>query len=92
MANMVALRTLNDICLIAVFGLVTNFVALETHFFIAVERFMGVFAAEDAVESLGVVWAVFCHVTELLTVMTLYRNVFLCPIPLPLIFLQVFKC
>ena len=49
MPNMVAFGAPDDICLLAVLGLMTDFVAFEAHFLIAIEGFMGVLAAKDAV-------------------------------------------
>jgi hypothetical protein len=89
--DVVALRALDDIFFIAVFGLRTNFVAFEANVLLAVKRLVGVFAAKDAVHSLGLVGTFASHVTELLTVVTLHCDIFFCPVTLSLQFLHGFK-
>lgn len=81
-ADVPALITFNDIILPAVLRLVAALVALKAHFLVALKRVVGVLSAEDAVEPLGVVRAVFFHVAELKAVVALEREVLLGPVPL----------
>ena len=81
-SNMVAFATLYYISFVAVSGLMPNLVAFETHFFVAVKRLVSVFAAKDAVETLGVIGTFSSHVAELLAVVAFHSDVFLSPVTL----------
>jgi hypothetical protein len=68
----------------AVSGFVSHLVALETHLFIALERIVGVLAAQDAVAFLRFIRTLLCHVAELTAVVALYRRVLVSKVPLTL--------
>jgi hypothetical protein len=80
MTNMVAFATLNDVSLVAISGLMTNLIALETHFFVAVKRLVSVFATKDAVEAFCVIWTLSSHMTKLLAVVAFHGNIIFRPV------------
>ena len=59
MTNVVTFYAKNYVLFSAVSGLMAYFVAFEAHFFVAVERFMGVFSTENAIFLFCFVWATF---------------------------------
>ena len=88
MPNRIAKVALNYVLFLAVLRLVASFVALETHFFSAVEGVMSVLPAQNASGSFAFVRTVLRHVAELLAIMAFYGRIFICPIPLSLHFLH----
>jgi hypothetical protein len=59
MTNVVTFNAKNYVLFSAVSGLMAYFVAFKAHFFVAVERFMGVFSTENAIFLFCFVWATF---------------------------------
>lgn len=90
-SNMAALSALYNICFIAIFGLMTHFVAFKTHFLIAVKGIVSVLPTEDAGCPFCFVWTFFLSVAELSAVVAFYSWIFLSPVPRTFIFSQIFK-
>jgi len=74
----------DDVLLPALFHLVADFIALETHLLVAFERIVRFLSAEDATEPLSVIRAVPRHVAEEVAVMALDSRVLLSPVALAL--------
>jgi hypothetical protein len=77
MTNLRAFTTFNDIVCTAFTCFMADLIALETQFFITIERIVSIFATEDAIELCRppLIGTLSTHVAKLFAIATLYRGV-----------------
>lgn len=78
-------RAFHHVRLDALVRLVAHLVALETKFCVAVKRVVRALAAQNAVRTRPLIWALLRHVAELLAIAALYSGVGLDKVPRHLI-------